>query len=124
VNDEIQARLRARRSLARARRDFDEGDYDFAVSGGHYAMFYAAEALMISRGLTFARHSGVIAAINREFVRTGQLEPAHYEAFEAAFRERNTADYGFETPVSREAAARILAHAAAFVQAAESRLPA
>jgi uncharacterized protein (UPF0332 family) len=72
VTDPIRALLaKADRSLKSARRSFDEADYDFAVSRAYYAMFYAAEALLFSRGLTFARHTGVIAAFNQHFVRSG-----------------------------------------------------
>lgn len=123
MNAEVAARLeKARRSLVRARRDHEEDDHDFAVSGAYYAMFYAAEALLASRGLTFSRHSGVIAAINREFVHAGSLDHAHFEALQAAFRERNTVDYGHEPSVSPETAREILARADAFLRAANAML--
>ena len=34
----------------------------FAASRAYYAMFYAAEALLQSRGLAFSKHSAVHAA--------------------------------------------------------------
>jgi uncharacterized protein (UPF0332 family) len=40
----------------------DAGLYDFAVSRAYYARFYVAEAFLLSLGLAFSRHAGVIAA--------------------------------------------------------------
>lgn len=85
-------------------------------------MFYAAEALLASRGLTFSKHTGVIAAINREFVRAGELAVEHFENMTAAFQERNVADYGHEQTVSEETARTVLTRAEAFVLAVEAKL--
>lgn len=63
---------KARRSLDNARRSLDAGDADFAASRAYYAMFYAAEALLLSRGLAFSKHAAVIAEFTREFVRSVQ----------------------------------------------------
>ena len=47
--DEIAALLlKSQRSCASARRTMEAGDCDFAVSRAYYAMFYAAEALLLT----------------------------------------------------------------------------
>ncbi|MUL35547.1 HEPN domain-containing protein [Gloeocapsopsis dulcis] len=38
---------------------------EFAVSRAYYAMFYVAEALLEGEGLTFSKHSAVIAAFGQ-----------------------------------------------------------
>lgn len=45
--------------------------FDFAVSRAYYTMFYVAEAFLLGEGLTFSKHSGVIAAF-------GQHANAHF----------------------------------------------
>lgn len=45
--------------------------YDFSVSRSYYAMFYAAQALLLDKGLSFSKHSAVIAAFGREFAKQG-----------------------------------------------------
>jgi len=37
-------------------------------------MFYAVEALLLSRELSYSIHSGVIAAFAKEFVKTGTFD--------------------------------------------------
>ena len=112
---------KARRSLAAARRDRAEEDYDFAVSRAYYAMFYAAEALLLHRGLSFSRHSGVIAGLQREYVASGELSRGHYEALQRGFEDRSEADY--VVPVGTLATAEETIRAAdAFMSAAERLL--
>ena len=47
----------------------DQGFHDFATSRAYYAMFYVAEALLLGEGLTFSKHSAVIAAFGKSFVK-------------------------------------------------------
>jgi len=60
---------RARRSLRSARNILDDGDHDFAMSRAYYAMFYAATAALLSRGITRTKHTGVIAAFGQHLVK-------------------------------------------------------
>jgi uncharacterized protein (UPF0332 family) len=73
TSDDSELMTKTRRSLAAARRLHAAGDSDFAVSRAYYAMFYAAEALLLRRSLSFSRHAGVIAALQREYVTSGDL---------------------------------------------------
>lgn len=112
---------KARRSLDAAKRLSGDGDFDFAVSRAYYAMFYAAEALLLRRNLSFSKHAGVIAAVHREYVVPGELAREHHAAFQRAFNDRSVAEY--ETvEVTREAADVTLRGAADFLNAAESLL--
>src|SRR5437867_12676026 len=61
-------------------------------------MFHVAEALLLSRGLTYSKHSGVIAGLHEHFVRTGELSREHFDAFRKAFEVRSTADYEYLEP--------------------------
>lgn len=47
--------------------------YDFSASRSYYAMFYATQALLLSRELSFSKHSAVIAAFGREFAKQGTV---------------------------------------------------
>lgn len=61
--------LKADRSLAAAEHLCASGFPDFAVSRAYYAMFYAAEALLLDQDLSFPKHSTVISAFGQRFVR-------------------------------------------------------
>jgi uncharacterized protein (UPF0332 family) len=73
TEDQEELLLKAQQSLA-ASQSLLKNDYtDFAASRAYYAMFYAAEALLDSEGLSFSSHSGVISAFGREFAKTQRV---------------------------------------------------
>jgi uncharacterized protein (UPF0332 family) len=121
TSDDSELMTKARHSLAAARRLHAAGDSDFAVSRAYYAMFYAAEALLLRRSLSFSRHAGVIAALQREYVTSGDLPREQHAALQRAFDARNVADYE-STGVTQEAADETLRAATAFLDAAEGLL--
>src|SRR5258708_25281821 len=84
---------RSRESLAAARYLSDGGFHREALSRVYYSMFYAARALLVSRGIDLHRHSAVIAAVGREFVRTGVIHLSFHRAVIAAFQAPGPADY-------------------------------
>lgn len=77
------------------------GDYDSAASRLYYAMFYCAEALLFSKGLSYSSHRAVIAKFGEHFARTGELPAEMHRWLREAFDRRQQADY--ETvPVVKE----------------------
>ena len=50
-----------------------EGFFAIANTRAYYAMFYAAQALLETVNLSFSKHSAVIAAFGKEFIKTGKL---------------------------------------------------
>lgn len=84
------------RSINTAKRNLEEGDYDFASSRAYYAAFYAFQAILLSKNLSFSKHSGVISAFNQYFVKT-MLFPKHFsKLISRLFRERQIGDYDKE----------------------------
>lgn len=120
--DQTALVAKGRRSLAASRRLYEQGDSDFAASRAYYAMFYLAQALLLWRGLSFSKHSAVIAAFGQHFVKTGMFKADHHDALRTAFDERNLSDYQYATPFPPEAAQRLIDRAEAFVGDVESFL--
>ena len=112
---------RARRELKVTRLLVEREFHEQAISRAYYAMFYAAEAALLSRGVARSRHSGVIAAFNEYFVSTGLLPDIPPGALPGAFDQRNQADYGNEA-VSVEQARVLLEDAERFVEAVDGLL--
>ena len=115
---------RAQRSIRSAKLLLADGDYDSAVSGAYYAMFYLTEALLLSKGLAFSKHSGVIAAFGREFAKTGVLPAEIHRQLIDAFEARNIADYQHASLVTVEATTLHISHAESFLSAAADYLKA
>jgi uncharacterized protein (UPF0332 family) len=117
VTEEARRLLeKADRAIAAAERLAD-GFPEFAAGRAYYAMFYVAQALLVTRGLRFARHGGVHAAFGEHFVKTGELDPRYHRWLLDAFDRRVTADYGVEASVGPEEATRMIEQAREFLEA-------
>lgn len=115
---EIQALLeKAKRSLKASKSLIDSGDYDFAISRAYYAMFYCAEAMLLTKDLKFSKHSAVIAFFGREFVKSGLLSEELYGYLLKGFRERQIGDYEVMKLPSLEDAEEITQKAGIFLEA-------
>lgn len=110
---------KADESLEVARDILKSGHPDFAVSRAYYGMFYAAEAVLITKGLQYAKHSAVISNFNKEFVKAGVFPKEMPRRLEKAFRFRTQGDYGM-VPVEEDEAKAVLSGAVEFVEEIET----
>jgi len=90
------------------------------ASRAYYAAFYAATAALLCEELEFSKHSGVIAFIHREFVKTGRLDKRHGKNLNWLFELRGVGDYGATVHVSRRDAERAIKVAEEFLSAMEA----
>jgi uncharacterized protein (UPF0332 family) len=98
---EIAAQLeRADTSLSAAKELLEKGYHDIAASRAYYVVFYVSSALLLSTGIDPSKHSGVIAAIHREFVKTGKLKKEQGKNLNWLFELRSVGDYGVVVHVS------------------------
>lgn len=113
---------KADRSLAAAERLLAEGFPEFAAGRAYYSMFYATEALLLSRDLSFSKHSAVITAFGQHFVKTGVLDPSLHRYLLDAFDLRNLGDYGAVRAVHDADARQALENAKVFCAAIRTHL--
>lgn len=115
---EIAANLeRAEQSIQAAKEVVVKGYHDFAASRAYYAAFYGAIAVLLNEGLGFSKHSGVIASIHQQFVKTGKLSKEHGKDLNWLFEIRNIGDYGGTVHVSQQQAERAIQAAESFLKA-------
>jgi uncharacterized protein len=107
---------KAHRTAQSARLLLADGDYDGAVSRAYYAMFYVAEALLLSKGLTFSKHSAVISAFGKEFAKSGVVPAECHRYLLEAQEARNTSDYQVVSHLTAEEAGQYIAHAEEFLE--------
>ena len=82
-------------------------------------MFYIAEALLIAEGLSYSKHSAVISAFNKCFVKTARV-PAHlYRDLVRGQQLRHGGDYGQRHAVTFEQAEQQIRAAEKFLKLAE-----
>jgi uncharacterized protein (UPF0332 family) len=112
VNNLIE---KAKRSIEVAKRLIDSSDYDFSVSRAYYAMFYCAEALLLTKDLSFSKHSAVISAFGKHFVKAGLLSSALHGYLSDAFKDRQIGDYEAAIAISKEQARTHIKNAEEFL---------
>jgi uncharacterized protein (UPF0332 family) len=117
MNPEQQALLtKAQRSLNAAKSLARDEDYDFSVSRAYYAMFYVAQALLLSKQLSFSTHSGVINAFGLQFIKSQEIPTEYHRALITAERIRLQGDYDTEDQISAEMAQQQLQWAERFLE--------
>jgi len=109
----------ARASLEAAKVLRREGYPPFAASRAYYTMFYAAEALLLDKGLAFSKHSAVHAAFGKHFVKTGAVPPEFHRCLIRGLEVRSAADYGKASDVTADEMESQLANAEKFLEMAE-----
>lgn len=114
---------KAERSLEVAGGLLRDGHADFAASRAYYGCFYVAEALLLSEGLSYSRHSQVLAQFGRRFAKTGALEPRYHRLLIEAFELRQAADYSAAPEIVDEEDARhVIREGRTFLAAAQKYL--
>ncbi len=106
----------AQRTLAAGRYNLDGGYTGIAVGRAYYAFFYAASALLLTKGVSRSKHSGVISSFRQHFVKTGVFDAALSDAYGKAMEARESADYDLLTNLDEAEVADLLAQAQEFVE--------
>jgi uncharacterized protein (UPF0332 family) len=86
-------RKRAKETLKDAEQLFKSGSLFSAVNRIYYAMFYEVIALLLTKGFSSPKHSGVKSIFNREFVKTGKVSIQSGKLFARMYDFRQKGDY-------------------------------
>ncbi|MFB0561367.1 MAG: HEPN domain-containing protein [Candidatus Lokiarchaeia archaeon] len=113
---------RSKRAITSAELLLNDGDFDSSASRSYYAMFYAAEALLLIKGLKFRSHKSVISLFGEHFVKTGVFKPEMGKKLSKTFEKRLLSDYSFAPHIDEEDAKEILNWAKEFVKKIEGYL--
>ncbi len=113
---------KAEKFITTAEHALDIGDYDSCVSRSYYAMFFVAEAVLLTQGLTASSHKGVISLFGEHFVKPGIFERESGKALNDAHDKRLVGDYGTGFIITEEEARDLLETAQNFVQKLKNHL--
>jgi uncharacterized protein (UPF0332 family) len=108
---------RALETLEEARLLLSGGHTNTYVNRLYYACFYSVSALLLLRGKTFAKHSGIRSAFHQEFVRSGMVSRELGQLYDRLFDNRQKADYADMVTFSPEDVIPWLDETVEFVQA-------
>lgn len=80
----------------------EAGKYNIAANRLYYALYYAASALLISKGIPTKTHSGLLTQISLHLVRTGMLAINDGKLLKVMFELRHEGDYEDFIEVTQE----------------------
>jgi len=107
---------KAEKFMITAEQALNIDDYDSCASRCYYAMFFMAEAALLTKNLTASSHKGVISLFGEQFVKTKIFERNLGKALNDAYDKRLVGDYGVGFSVTKEQAQDLLETAQNFVQ--------
>ena len=94
VIDLIKYRLeKSRSTLLDAKKYFEDATSESAVNRIYYAMFYAVNALLITKGFSSSKHAGILGIFNREIVNKGLIEKELGKFYSEMLDNRQEGDY-------------------------------
>lgn len=113
---------KAEESLEAARLLLKEDYFDFAASRAYFSMFYVAEALLLSQGLAFSKHSAVIAKFGEHFAKPGKAPAEYHRYLIEASDSRNVGDYDIGPGLTNAQAAEQIARAEVFLDFGKNQI--
>lgn len=96
--------------------------YNAAINRLYYACFYAAEALLLSKGISTRTHAGVRSMLGLHFVSKGLMSIDSGKTFSVLFELRHDGDYDDFAYSDRETVEEYIPKANAFINEVETLL--
>ncbi|MBW1698434.1 MAG: HEPN domain-containing protein [Deltaproteobacteria bacterium] len=84
---------KARESMEAACSEYDSGRHTTAVRNLYYACFYALTAVLLKEGHSFKKHTGVKAALHKDMIKAGMVDPKWGKFYNKIFDSRHEGDY-------------------------------
>jgi uncharacterized protein (UPF0332 family) len=110
MNEELKIQLKVMieksdRTIKAAKDLLEHQDYESASSRSYYAVFYVLEALLLTKELSFSKHSGVISAFSKYFIKEGIFPKDFAEKINSLRQDRETGDYDYIVTTDNDTAA-------------------
>ena len=93
----------------------DNDFYTSTVNRVYYAVFYAANALLITKNLSSKKHSGTISLFRKNFIKTNLISSDYSDIYGRVMADRHASDYELDSPITPEIAKENLDDAKNFV---------
>jgi len=110
------------RALDAARILFEHNDFEAASSKAYYAVFHILQAILLTKNLSFAKHSGVISAFSKYFIKEGMFPEDFGRKIKDLRKDREIGDYDYFCHISSEQAKIDLKNAEEVIKAIKKYL--
>ena len=91
-------------------------DYEDAVSRAYYCVFHAAQAMLLTEGLSAHTHQGLISLFSSHFIKTGKLEKKLGKYLVELKDDRERSDYEIYSTIDKETATQSIKEADEFLK--------
>lgn len=125
--DKEEGALRARDEMKRAEEEMAAASvlrqsrlYFKSVASSYYAIYHAARALLLLKGVDPKTHEGVERMFGLYYIKTGEFDLHSGKAIGRLMKMRQEADYFPELPFSEEEAVEACDMAASFLEKTKS----
>ena len=81
-----------------------------------YAMFFAAQAILLTKNMSSSSHKGVISLFGEHFIKDGLLPRDMSKELSRAFEKRQLGDYQYAPVITAEEASELLESGNRFVE--------
>jgi len=115
--------------LERAREDLDTAEellslnrYRASVNRASYALFGITTALLLTKKVERSKHTGVEAAFNQYFIKTGIIEIEFGKIYDFIRKKREESDYASKAMIDKTTASNIVRDAKRFMERIEKYL--
>lgn len=118
MTEEIQLRFQqAAECVEDAQVLLDHNRLAAAVTRAYYAMFHAATAVLLAKGVKRSSHRALLAAFGEQVVKTGIIDRKFFQYLRDTFERRQQSDYEPMVEIDRRTAEQTLQQAVDFVDA-------
>lgn len=119
----IQGSLeKARGKLKVAAELFKARHYDDAISRAYYAVFHAAQAVLLTEGLSAETHRGLVNLFGLHLVKTGKIDKKFGKYLSNLKDDRENSDYEIFSMLDEESASSAVKEAREFLHEIERYL--
>lgn len=113
---------KAEEKLKMARKLFESEGYDDATSRAYYCCFHAAQAVLLTEGLSANTHQGLLNLFGLHFVKTGRFDNRFGKMLSNLKDDRENGDYEIYSAIDRETAQQAIKEAEEFLKEAKRYL--
>jgi len=107
---------KADKKLKAARRLLETEDYEDAVSRAYYAVYHAAQSLLLSEGEKAETHKGIVTLFGLLFVKTGKFKKNLGKYLANLKDDRESSDYEVFSYIDKETAETAVMEAEEFIR--------
>ena len=113
---------RSKEALDEAELMLNNGHINTFINRLYYACFYAVNAILLEKGFSSAKHSGIRSLFHQQIIKNGLLSDKLGKVYDRLYDNRQKADYMDMVKFPKDDVAPWLADAQKLVQAVENLL--